>query len=480
MSEVELESLKAQLVNQPENALTLYQIGMLLAFQKNYIDALSYLEHALMLEPNNPLFHNNFGNALKCSQQFEQAEKHYLKALDLNPNYPQAHNNLGVLYYFQGKLLDAKKQFEHALRYFPTYGDAHFNLANTLAQINQLPYAVIHYKQCLVTQPNHVQAIHNLGVSLTALGCFEEAEPYLLQAITHDSLNVEAHYHLGLIYASTNRLKQAIEHYRLVTTQRSDHANAWHNLATLLLHQDDRESAQCAYQQALTLDPNNITAKHMLNALAGRTTPEGAPREYVRALFDQYAPSYDAQVTKQLHYQVPHHLRTLVGNHAKNLTGLWKVADLGCGTGLCAPYFRDLSERLIGVDVSPKMLEIASRRGGYDSLIVEDALQYLKTHYQHDLIIAADVFVYFGELSDFFQIAQESLKPGGYFTFSIETVCGKNYQLQETGRYTHHPDYIAQICQTQSWQVIAIESLTLRTQSDQPVPGHVYLLRKNT
>ena len=70
---------------------------------------------------------------------------------------------------------------------------------------------------------------------------------------------------------------------------------------------------------------------------------------------------------------------------------------LGCGTGLCGIYFRDLAKELIGVDLIPKMLEKAKTLGAYDSLFVADALEYLNRAAleNFDLIIAADVFSLF-------------------------------------------------------------------------------------
>jgi SAM-dependent methyltransferase len=51
------------------------------------------------------------------------------------------------------------------------------------------------------------------------------------------------------------------------------------------------------------------------------------------------------------------------------------VLELGCGTGLCAALFRPAAARLVGVDVSARMLERARARGLYDELLLGDAVQ---------------------------------------------------------------------------------------------------------
>ncbi len=48
------------------------------------------------------------------------------------------------------------------------------------------------------------------------------------------------------------------------------------------------------------------------------------------------------------------------------------MLDAGCGTGLCGPIFRNISGSMIGVDLSPEMVEKARERKVYDELEVAD------------------------------------------------------------------------------------------------------------
>jgi ubiquinone/menaquinone biosynthesis C-methylase UbiE len=47
---------------------------------------------------------------------------------------------------------------------------------------------------------------------------------------------------------------------------------------------------------------------------------------------------------------------------AKYLNKSQEILDLGCGTGLCGAWFTDYSARLVGVDLSPKMIEVAKKK----------------------------------------------------------------------------------------------------------------------
>ena len=54
-----------------------------------------------------------------------------------------------------------------------------------------------------------------------------------------------------------------------------------------------------------------------------------------------------------------------------------RILDLGCGTGLAAPYLSTFGGHLVGVDISPRMLEKARERKVYNRLIESEAVAYL-------------------------------------------------------------------------------------------------------
>ncbi|NEU35571.1 methyltransferase, partial [bacterium LRH843] len=74
--------------------------------------------------------------------------------------------------------------------------------------------------------------------------------------------------------------------------------------------------------------------------------------------------------------------------------------DAGCGTGLCGPLLAPYCQRLDGVDLSPKMLEKAKSKQLYDRLSKAELTAFLNNAPDmYDVIIAADVLCYFGDLS---------------------------------------------------------------------------------
>src|SRR5207248_233908 len=75
------------------------------------------------------------------------------------------------------------------------------------------------------------------------------------------------------------------------------------------------------------------------------------------------------------------------------------VLDLGCGTGLCGALLRRWARTLVGVDLSPGMLEKARERGCYDRLEQGDLVAVMRTMpaRSFDLIVATDVLIYIGD-----------------------------------------------------------------------------------
>ena len=78
-----------------------------------------------------------------------------------------------------------------------------------------------------------------------------------------------------------------------------------------------------------------------------------------------------------------------------------RVIDLGCGTGLAARAFAAVAGEIIGIDLSPRMIERARLTGLYAELEVAEIVQGLvrQPDASADLILAADVMVYVHDMA---------------------------------------------------------------------------------
>lgn len=164
----------------------------------------------------------------------------------------------------------------------------------------------------------------------------------------------------------------------------------------------------------------------------------------VAGLFDNLAEEYD-RLCREKEYPGPslaHELiRENLGDQSLNLS----VLDIGCGTGLLGPVLRPLARKLVGVDLSEKMLDKAYDTGLYDLLEHADAQEYLGQHPgEFDIVVAMGVFHYFGELTSLLQNCLASLQCQGILLFTVASgpLMGDSYYYQPEQYFTHAPQYL--------------------------------------
>lgn len=79
---------------------------------------------------------------------------------------------------------------------------------------------------------------------------------------------------------------------------------------------------------------------------------------------------------------------------------------------------------MVGVDLSEAILAEAQkmRPGLYDKVLVGDVAQVIQDLRPIPLIIAADSYIYFGDLDPLFEAMEVSLADNGYVAFTLENV----------------------------------------------------------
>jgi len=101
------------------------------------------------------------------------------------------------------------------------------------------------------------------------------------------------------------------------------------------------------------------------------------------------------------------------------------------GTGLAGEQFRNISKHLIGVDLSPSIINEGkkARPGLYDDIRVGDFVEIFRVMKAASLIIAADSYIYFGDLAPLFESMQNSLMDSGLVAFTLENVSEENEKM---------------------------------------------------
>lgn len=385
------------------------------------------------------------GEGHMAADRLAKAEQAFRRILALRPGDPRAHHQLGLLAYRQKDYTRAAELVAKSIELCPEEPSFHANYGNILMRAERNAEAAAAYRK----------------------------------AIELDPKSHHAHFHFGLLLMQANYVREAEQSFRRALELLPNDINTLGNLASACSRQGKMEEAGKLYEQILQLRPNEAHALHFLNMLNGQEA-QTAPQDYVVGLFDGYAEKFDRHLVEGLRYRAPSLLRDAVGRVAKDVRGAWRVLDLGCGTGLCGPLFRDLAAHLSGVDLSPKMLEKARAKHVYDEISEGDlrgALQRVEPG-ALDLAVSADVLIYVGDLDEVFEACGRALREGGLFAFTIESFPGEGYTLRPSGRFAHSDAYIQALREKHGFALTLREDVVLRMEKRQPLSGYLYILRK--
>jgi predicted TPR repeat methyltransferase len=260
-------------------------------------------------------------------------------------------------------------------------------------------------------------------------------------------------------------------------------ATAWFTLGDVREQLGDRSGAITAFRTAEATDPGDRNGAGLRLMRLGAVDLAGMRPSYVKALFDQYAPRFDAALLDDLGYRGPALLLAAVAT-ARAEAGLslafGRVIDLGCGTGLAARAFSGISDDIIGIDLSPKMIERARVTGLYAELIVAEIVEGLRGQpdVSADLVLAADVMVYVHDMAPLLAEVARVLTPGGMFAFTVESHAGKGVLLGEGLRYIHTASGVRALIDAAGLRLEQIEPASSRTERGMQVPGLVVVAVK--
>ncbi|WP_340107917.1 class I SAM-dependent DNA methyltransferase [Pikeienuella sp. HZG-20] len=240
--------------------------------------------------------------------------------------------------------------------------------------------------------------------------------------------------------------------------------------------------AAAAWRAVLAMndaDPGGAALR--LAALGAGPAPDRAPAAYVATLFDQHADVFDGILVDQLEYGAPLLARERV--QALGLGPFGGMLDLGCGTGLAAEAFEDMTEARAGVDLAPGMIEIADEKELYSALFVGDAVTFLEQADERwDLIVATDVLPYLGDAAPLFRAVAARAAPGALFIFTTETApeaafAGRPWTVTPHQRFAHAPAALGLMLEAAGLSALEATEIMVRRESGAPIIGHLFLAR---
>ena len=409
------------------------------------------------------------------TKQMGDAKAMCLKILESVPNQPDALYLLGVALYMSGDMNAAIECINRSLEVAPDNPNAINDRGNMYRTIGKLDAAEADYRRALLLRPDDMNALANLGTIARARGDWDDAIATFRAVFARQPDHAGAWVNLANTLGGTDRRAEALEACQQAARFVPESVEMLLSAGMLLGIEGRAAEAAEMYRRCLAMAPGHARARHLLAACTGQEVPSRASDDYVRTEFDQFAINFDARLAK-LEYRGPELVTTVAREIATTLPPGPTVLDAGCGTGLCGPLLRPFAGRLVGVDLSSRMLALAGERKCYDELTVGELTAFMNEHArEYGLIVSADTFVYFGDLTGVIAAASSALGPGGALIFTVEqaeaAAAPLGFELQGNGRYRHVREYIARVVLQARMDEPVIVPVETRKEAQAWVPG---------
>ena len=343
----------------------------------------------------------------------------------------------------------------------------------------------------LMANPESVSVLLQMGDHMAAQDRGAEAADWYRAALEVKPEQTETLLKLGtLLHWYPAFQEEAITLLQRAITQDATVTAAYGPLASSLAYSGRSEEAVVVLRAWCAAAPLDAAAAHMLAAHSHEQVPDRANDAFVQKTFDQGAEQFDVLLRDTLQYRAPEalmaHLELVLPDMMRLAASSLDILDVGCGTGLAAALLKPHAQRLVGVDLSPKMLAKAGALALYDELATAELTAYLAAcDAEFDVLFAADTLVYFGRLDEVFANAFAALRPGGCLAFTVEhlpdvtdSAATPGFVLTATGRYQQSESYLREALASAGFSAPHIIETQLRVEQEAPVIGLVVVAAK--
>ena len=461
-----------------------------------FADAMTAFRAAAALAPESPTVWTNLGVALDRSGSYAEAAASLARSVSLSKRQPDTWLLLGLTRQKSGDRAGAESAYREVIEQSPGSAVAWQCLGVLKQEERDYTQAAACFTRCIDLGAATPAILANVG-KLCYQSCrVAEAHDAYDRAARGDPGNLQyrrmlrnTRFVLDMLNGTDGTaVDDALELYRSSTSADPaaslqgdrDLAELFEGTCGLLGSFGHTEAALRASKKRLELWPGSASAQYLLKAIVGEPGIDRTPPEYIVESFDAFAPGFDAKLVGALGYDVPEKLCSVV-KRAAAPGPVHDVLDAGCGTGLCGPLLRPLARTLWGADLSSKMLDFASQRGVYDTLIREELTSLLgRSPGRFDLVVAADVLIYFGDLAPLFAVAATAIRAGGILAVSTERLTGdprSGFRLRPSGRFAHAPAYVRATADPAFLEEIRVET-TIRLEANERLAGDLFLFRR--
>ena len=275
-----LEAFARVTILRPDFADAHYHLGLVYYEKAEFRKAMEAFTRTLERLPRDVDAWIKLGLASHKADDYERAVAAYQTALDIRPHNVEALNNQGLAYQAQGRFDAAIAAYEEGLTLHPHQPQLHANLATTrdlqagiysltayrhhqvgarAKRAGNIAAARAAWQQAIAESPKYLQAYLQLADLYFKNGAYASAIQTYLSAmalisegdVSEPAGTADIFYNLGNCYLSTQQLESAVSAYQHAIDIHPEMVSAWANMGIALLEMERFDSAIAACQSAL-------------------------------------------------------------------------------------------------------------------------------------------------------------------------------------------------------------------------------------
>lgn len=461
--------------------------SFMLAMHIDDIDQVSILvafEEALKLLLSSTIVKQGASIDILGEIEGEKNEDHLQLALQLCDFVANKYPNEPLVDEFRGATLRKLKQSNLA---YQSYEQAMIKSREQYLKCNKSDdKCFVQLKKFITTSILVAAAAREAGISFDdQMSCLTAVEHYAAPVLasaqeecdevdeerqmTNDDLSsemVELYNNMGVLEKKRGSLSEAMKFFRKALDLNPTDGHALVQLASISSHEEDGR----ILSEVKELDPR-----------------------YVAGLFDGYSSRFESELVDVLKYVGHELVYKSLRDALPNATSIHTIIDLGCGTGLLgeliatempwvAIHGTDLSQRMVDISLERKVG--SGGRSVYSTVSNIDASEFLSNFDESsvDCVVASDVFIYIGDISNVLDECIKRLVEDGLIGFTVEsyepTGADSGLRLLPSGRFGHSKDYVHRIAEKHGFRVLSWRDAVLRQQSGKDVKGAAVILQK--
>jgi tetratricopeptide (TPR) repeat protein len=261
-------------------SINLMNEGVVLAAQKQYVQASEKLERAVAVDATNDQAYWNLAIVHMEMHKFERARDDLQSAITANPDVAGYHEKLGTVLMELSDWEGAQRSLQRAIELDGQLFKAHYKLAQVYERQDNQQDALREYTAAIQAGPRFIEAYRSLGRLYADLGYLDRSVQVLRSGleVVIEGTEDEAHLHhlLGTVFQQQSSYDDAVREFQAALRLMPGLREALFALGWTYSLQDNREEAR-RYLQRYVDTAGADAPQHYVKAARDRLISLGGP-----------------------------------------------------------------------------------------------------------------------------------------------------------------------------------------------------------